>query len=94
MDELSSTTTHIGEIEELIDEETAHDKDGRRRYAMKQAVSLSTRAGILKNLTLAAKTLAEAEPQGKKAQRQAAAVESSSSGIFAVPEAPKLVVSN
>ena len=36
----------------------------------------------------------EAEPEGKKAARQAAAEESASSGIFSVPDVPKLVVSN
>jgi hypothetical protein len=37
---------------------------------------------------------AEAENEGKKAQRQASAEKASSAGKFAVPDGPKLVVNN
>jgi hypothetical protein len=37
---------------------------------------------------------AEAEQEGKKAQRQASAEKASSAGKFAVPDGPKLVVNN
>ena len=92
MDELSATTAHVGEIEEMIEVDTAGDKDGRRRYAMMQAVTLSTRAGILKNLALAAKTLADAAP-GKREER-ADAAKQAAKGAFAVPAGPRLAVSN
>lgn len=68
LDEMDATTSHIGEIEQAITDETAADDSGRRRDAMLKAVSLKARADTIKALALAAKTLAEAgAPAGKKA---------------------------
>ena len=94
MDELDATTSHVGEIEEAIAAYTAGDKDGQRRFAMLKAVGLPTRANVLKTLTLAAKTLAEAAP-GKKEEAQEAATTAATSGRFAMQATPpKLVVDN
>lgn len=89
LDELDATTSHIGEIEQMILDETAGDRDGRRRHTLQQAVNLSTRAGVMKNLALAAKTLAEAAP-GKR-EEEAEAAQKAASGIFAMPAGPKLL---
>lgn len=96
MDELEVTTSYIGEMEEEILAATPGKNDGNRREAMMKAVSLSTRAGTLKNLALAAKTLSEAAvPEGKKRQRQAGADEATSGGgKFAQRAGPRLVASN
>jgi hypothetical protein len=72
LDELHATTAYRGEIEALIIAETAGDPDGRRRQAMLQVVGLPTRATVLKNLALAAKTLAEVMP-GKRVKAEEAA---------------------
>lgn len=97
--ELEMSTSHNQLILDTIDEETEHDRDGKRRYAMKQAVSLSRRASTLREITTALKVLApkpepaEKEdknvPKGKKAKRLEEAEELSSEGIFGTP---KLVV--
>ncbi|GJD70510.1 hypothetical protein MMMDOFMJ_3459 [Methylobacterium gnaphalii] len=94
--ELEEGTAYIGEIEEAIEDFTPGKNDGKRRDAMLKAVSLSSRAGTLKNLELAAKTFAEsAAPAGKKAQRQASADQTASSGgKFAQRSGPRLVASN
>ncbi|ACL58961.1 hypothetical protein [Methylobacterium nodulans] len=96
LDELEATTAHLGEIEAAIIGETADDDGGRRREALLKAVSLPARAGTLKALALAAKTLAEAAlPDGKKAQQaDTAAKLAQGGGRFAAPAPPKLVVSN
>lgn len=79
LDELDATTSHIGEIEEAIEEATPGRSGARRREAMMKAVSLPVRAGTLKNLALAVKTLAETlAPAGKKA---AAAEEAKAAGL-------------
>lgn len=68
LDELDTTTSHVGEMEEAIEDATPGKGDVRRREAMMKAVSLPVRAGTLKNLALALKTLAESmAPAGKKA---------------------------
>lgn len=96
MDELEVTTSYIGEMEEQILASTPGKNDGNRREAMMKAVSLSTRAGTLKNLALAAKTLSDAAvPDGKKKQRQAGADEATSGGgKFAQRTGPRLVANN
>ena len=82
LDELDAVTTHYDEIEDLIIDETAGDRDSRRRSAMLRAVSLGARAAALKLLIAAANTWAELERpaiatkpagKGKKAQAQDAA---------------------
>jgi transposase-like protein len=71
LDELDATTTHVGELEELIEIETAGDRSGQRRDGMLGAVSLGGRAKTLKELATAFKTLNEtAAPKGKKAAQQ------------------------
>jgi hypothetical protein len=68
LDELDATTSHIGEMEDAIEEANPGKSGMRRREAMMKAVSLPVRAGTLKNLALAVKTLAETlAPAGKKA---------------------------
>lgn len=67
LDELDTVTSHIGELEDLIEAETANDRDGRRRAAMMKAVSLPVRANTLKML-LAAQ--AEADEEGKKGKKE------------------------
>jgi len=51
LEELHQTTTYIGELEQLIIDDTREDRDDRRRRAMLKAVSLSERANILKTLS-------------------------------------------
>jgi hypothetical protein len=48
LDELEATTTHAGELKEMIEEITADDRDGRRRDGMLGAISLGGRAKTLK----------------------------------------------
>ncbi|MBX3579899.1 MAG: hypothetical protein KF723_22075 [Rhizobiaceae bacterium] len=71
-DELNASTAYLGEIEQMIREYTAGDKDRRHYNAMMKAVSMPTRILAAKNLALALKTLQEAQP-GKKEQRRQAA---------------------
>jgi hypothetical protein len=59
LDELGATTSLQGELEDMILEETAGEKDGRRRMGMLRAVDLPNRAKTLKDLLLAAKTAVE-----------------------------------
>lgn len=73
MDELDVCTTHIGELEQMIEAETEKDKDPRRRNALYKAVDLPVRAGAIKNLANALKTLNEAKTVGKKEQAKEAA---------------------
>jgi hypothetical protein len=71
-DELDAITSHVGELEDMILEETADDKTSERRNAMLRAISFSTRMMAAKNYALAVKTLQDAAP-GKKQQAQEAA---------------------
>lgn len=82
LDELDSVTTHAGELEAMIFEETAGDRDSRRRNAMLRAIDLPARAATLKVLLGATRAWAElgrpkppakAPAGGKKAQAAAAA---------------------
>lgn len=71
LDELDATTSHLGELEEMIEDECADDRDSKRRDGMLGAISLGARAKTLKELTAALKTVNEASaPQGKKAAAQ------------------------
>jgi hypothetical protein len=71
LDELDATTTHQGELEEMIEVETADDRSALRRDGMLAAISLTGRAKTLKELATAFKTINEASaPQGKKAAQQ------------------------
>ncbi|WP_108397570.1 hypothetical protein [Devosia submarina] len=95
LDELGAETLHMGEMEVIIQ---LNETDPERIQAIKQAVSLPTRAKTLQTIALALKTMGETAtevPRGKKAQRQARAEEVSTGGNkFAVPSAPKLAVDN
>lgn len=83
LDELDATTTHQGELEEMIEAETTGDRDGRRRDGMLGAISLGGRAKTLKELATALKTINEASaPQGKKAAAQDRAREVAGSSRF------------
>ena len=55
--ELYQATTQIEEIEQAITEETADDQTGHRRAMMRRAVSLPSRAGVIRDLTSAMKNL-------------------------------------
>lgn len=94
LDELDATTSRVGELHALID--SALDEGDKKREALEQAISLKTRAEVLKSLALTAKTFAEAgAPAGKKAERQAAAERAAGAGgKFAPPAAPRLAVNN
>ena len=93
LDELDATTTHAGELEEMIETETADDRDGKRRDAMLGAISLSGRAKTLKELVTALKTVNEASaPQGKKAAAAARASEVAGSSRFRPVGTPSLSV--
>ena len=63
LDELDATTSHVGELEEAIEAETAGDKTGQRRAAMMKAVGLPSRAGVIKDLSAAAKNWVALERQ-------------------------------
>lgn len=97
MDELSTVTTSIGELEDMIFAETEDDENDKRRDAMLKAVSLGSRAGVARNLATAFKTLQESGAggaKGKKEKAQDAAQEIASGGRFAPRRTPKLVVDN
>ena len=63
LDELAATTAYIGDIEAAIIDETADDPDARRRQAMLRAVDLPRRAGILKDIATASRTLVHRHSQ-------------------------------
>lgn len=93
MDELEATTARLGELREMID--AAFDGDGKAKEAIEKVLSLKDRADVLKSLAVTAKTFADAgAPSGVKAERQAKAERAASSGRFAPPTAPKMVVDN
>lgn len=92
LDELDALTLHRGEMDVIIQE---NEQDPARQQALRQAVSLPSRAKTMQTLALALKTMGEtAAPAGKKQQRQETADTSAGAGKFATPSAPKLVVSN
>jgi len=77
MDELDAVTSLHGELEDMICQE---ESDPRRRQALLKAISLGERAKTLKDLGLTLKTLADAVPEGKKAQKQADAEQMAAPG--------------
>ena len=97
LDELETVTSRVGELEELIEIETADDKDGRRRNAMLKAISLPARSMTLKTIMQAmavAKDVAGVGG-GKKEEAKAKAKEAAKPGNkYAPPAPPKLVVDN
>ena len=92
LDELDAETLHKGEMEVIIQE---NENDPARLQALRQAVSLPTRAKTLQTLALALKTMGEtASPAGKKAARKdAAEATTAPGGKFAPrPGPPQLSV--
>lgn len=67
LDELDTVTAHVGELEDMIENETHTDRDNRRRAAMLKAVSLPVRTNTLKMLIA---SLAESAPEGKKGKKE------------------------
>lgn len=63
LDELSVTTTNVGELEEMIEEATSSEKNPKRRDAMLRAIALPSRAGVIKDLSMAAKNWVALERQ-------------------------------
>lgn len=63
LDELDATTSHIGQLETEIEAATASDLNSTRRTAMLKAVSLPSRAGVIKDLSAAAKNWVALERQ-------------------------------
>lgn len=61
IDELHDAIENIDDIEDDIIEETAGDKDGKRRARMLAAVALPSRAGVAATLASALKTLVPLE---------------------------------
>lgn len=97
LDELEAVTSHVGELERLIEVETADDKDGRRRAAMLKAISLPARSMTLKTIMQAMVVAKEVASigGGKKEEAKAKAQEAAKPGNkYAPPAAPKLVVDN
>ena len=94
LDELGAETLHKGEMEVIIQ---MNETDPDRLQAIRQAISLPTRAKTLQTIALALKTMGETvtdAAKGKKAQRQETAEAASKSGKFSVPVGPKMVVDN
>ena len=63
LDELDAATTNVGELREMIEAETSGDKTVQRRNAMMRAVELPSRAGVIKDLSAAAKNWVALERQ-------------------------------
>jgi hypothetical protein len=63
LSELCDTTSHLGEIEQLIESETHGDRDTKRRTAMMRAVSLPSRSSAMQALAGSLKTLVALERQ-------------------------------
>ena len=94
LDELGAETLHMGEMEVIIQ---MNETDPDRINAIKQAVSLPTRAKTLQTIALALKTMGETATdtaKGKKQQRQETAEKASSGGKFGVRSGPRLAVNN
>lgn len=95
LDELGAETLHMGEMEVIIQ---MNETDPDRINALKQAVSLPTRAKTLQTIALALKTMGETATdtaKGKKAARQASAEAARApGGKFAPRAAPRMVVDN
>lgn len=87
LDELDTVTAHVGELEDMIENETANDRDGRRRAAMMKAVSLPVRANTLKMLLQAQAEASEDGKKGKK-EKQLEAAKAAGGGKFKASAPP------
>ncbi|KAA0592957.1 hypothetical protein J2848_005687 [Azospirillum lipoferum] len=99
LDELDAVTSHVGELEQLIEVETDDDRDGRRRAAMLKAISLPARSMTLKTIVQALAVAKEVAGVGigggKKEEAKARAQEAAKPGNkFAPPAPPRLAVDN
>ncbi len=63
LDELDAATTNVGVLQSMIEEATIGDKTPQRRNAMMRAVELPSRAGVIKDLSAAAKNWVALERQ-------------------------------
>lgn len=61
--ELLAATSHPGEMEAMIETDTAGGRDQKRRNALMRAVSLPSRAGVIRDLSAALKNLIPLERQ-------------------------------
>lgn len=91
LDELDAATTHAGELEEMIVEETAGDANTRRRSAMMKAVSLPVRALTLKTIAQALGALKGVEGEKGKKELAAERAQAAVTGRFAPRPPPKFV---
>jgi hypothetical protein len=91
IDELDVVTSRSGELERLIEAETAEDRSSTRREGMLRAIGLGARSATMKNLATAAKTLSEinGSPQGKKAIKE----QKAEASRFEPMATPKLALS-
>lgn len=96
LDELDATTSHIGDLERLIEAETGADKDGRRRAGMLKAISLPVRSNALRMLLAAQQELSKADggKKGKREQQADKAREAATGGKFKASAPPLRVVGN
>ena len=99
LDELDTVTSHVGELEQLIEVETADDENSRRRAAMMKAISLPARSMTLKTIVQALAVAKEVAGVGigggKKEEAKARAQEAAKPGNkFAPPAPPRLAVDN
>jgi hypothetical protein len=99
LNELDAVTSQVGELEQLIETETADDRDGRRRAAMLKAISLPARSMTLKTimqaLAVAKEVAGVGVGGGKKEEAKARAQEAAKPGNkFAPPAPPRLAVDN
>ncbi|MFS8367828.1 terminase [Acetobacter oryzifermentans] len=93
--ELEDTTSHLGEISEAIELETADDTGSRRRDAMLKAITIKERTETLHKLkqTRMMGVTGSGKKKGVKEERREAA-EKAASGKFSRMSSPKLVVNN
>jgi hypothetical protein len=72
LDELGAVTSHVGELEDLIEIDTLADKDGgKRRASMLRAIELPSRVSSLKQLLAATRAWAELEERLQQAKKPA-----------------------
>lgn len=63
LSELDATTTHVGKLEQMIEDETRNDHNNTRRNSMLKAVSLPSRSGVLRDLSQSLRALITVERQ-------------------------------
>ena len=99
--EVEDATTYEGEISDAL---LAEESDVVQRRVIRKALSSGERIRNLKEITAIIDAVdpkrkskvtdkADEKPEGKKAQRQEAAEKAATTGPFAVPAPPRLVVS-